>query len=159
MSRSASPRPIIRPLNAGQACLCSSRRLCPLKLGVLPVALDGLVLHINSLLVVQAGLPVLLAMDFAVESVRPASRLQLIELRHITDQPRNQRLQRLVLPQMPARQDLLPALRALLLVFPIVVLYALGAKLVQAILDVERAREHVRAHLAKQAFLKAVKQF
>ena len=103
------------------------------------------------MLIVEAGLLVLFAMYLAVEGGRAAARLQLVELRHIAYQFGNECLQLHVFAKVSTGQDLLPALRAFLFVLSIVVFDALGAKFVEAVLDVEWAREHIRTHLTQQA--------
>lgn len=98
-------------------------------------------------------------MDFAVEGIGAAARLQLVEPCHVSYQIADQCLQLHVLAKVAAGQDLLPALGALLLVLSIVIFDALGAKFVQAILHVEWAGEHIRTYLAQQALFQAVKEF
>lgn len=57
---------------------------------------------------------------------------------------------------MPSRGNLLPTLRAFLLVLPVVILYAFCAKFMQTILDIERSREDIRTDLAEQTLFQVV---
>ena len=124
---------------------------------VLPVPLDGSILLLDPVLILQASLLVLLAMNLTIEGIGPAPRLQMIELGHVAYHPRNKALKCLVLSKVPPRQNLLSALRAFLFVLTIIILDTFCAKFMQAVFDIKRSRKHIRTNLAEETLLKAVK--
>jgi hypothetical protein len=139
-------------------------------LAVLGLNLAHVLLYLGLVLFKRLGLSNLLAQYLLVvfdvfplgqlfeHALVSSDVLEIVELGNVVDEGSDNLLQVEVSPQLSSRAYLLPASGTLLFINSVIIFDASRAKLVQALLYIQRVNKNVAAHRAKQEVLELVHQ-